>query len=129
MVRIVKPAERDRGTAQTPGMQREAGISPATSASEGLWMGFVQNAPGASSGAHHHGDAESGIYILQGRIRFRWGAKLEHEAIAEPGDFVFVPPMEVHLEENLGQDQPAQFVVARNSTGMIVVNVPDPRET
>jgi uncharacterized RmlC-like cupin family protein len=91
-------------------------------------MGVGYNDAGAKSGVHHHGEAESGIFILRGRIRFRWGEKLEHVVDTGPGDFVFVPPFEVHMEENLSAVEPAEFVLARNSTGVIVVNVPDPRE-
>ena len=128
MVKIIKPADRDGGTAQTPGMRREAGISSGTADSKGLWMGTAVNDPGAASGAHHHGANESGIYILRGRVRFRWGEKLEHVAIAEPGDFIFVPPYEVHMEENLDTENEAELLLARNSQEQIVVNVPDPRE-
>lgn len=128
MVKIIKPADRDRGTAQTPGMRREAGISAGTSGSAGLWMGTAVNDPGAASGVHHHGANESGIYILRGRVRFRWGEKLEHVADAEPGDFVFVPPFEIHMEENMDSDNEAELLLARNSQEAIVVNVPDPRE-
>ncbi len=108
-------------------MKREAGISAVLTGSEGLWMGTAVNAPGASSGAHHHGENESGIYILRGRVRFRWGPNLENVVDTEPGDFVFVPPYEVHLEENLDTDSEAELLLARNSQEQIVVNVPDPR--
>ncbi|RLT44019.1 MAG: cupin domain-containing protein [Chloroflexi bacterium] len=127
MVQLIRPGDRDRGTAQTPGMSREAGICAETTEATGLWMGVGSNAPGAASGAHHHGETESGIYIFSGQIRFRWGAHLEHVVDAAPGDFVFVPPHEVHSEENLSADAPASFVLARNSSEVIVVNVPDPR--
>ncbi len=127
MVKVIKPDERDCGTAQTPGMRREAGISSATAGSEGLWMGTAVNDPGAASGAHHHGQNESGIYILRGRVRFRWGAHLENVVDTEPGDFVFVPPFEVHMEENLDPENEAELLLARNSQEAIVVNVPDPR--
>ncbi len=127
MVQIVRPGERDPGTGQTPGMRREAGISGSTVGSRGLWMGIGVNEPGGVSGVHHHGENESGIYVLKGRLRFRWGEKLEHEAIAEPGDFIFVPPFEVHSEENLDPEHEAEFLLARNSLEAIVVNVPDPR--
>ncbi|GAB4327762.1 MAG: hypothetical protein Kow0010_11390 [Dehalococcoidia bacterium] len=127
MVQIIRKHERDSGTAQTPGMRREAGISAKLSGSQGLWMGVGVNEPGQASGVHHHGESESGIYILQGRIRFRWGPNLEHVADTEPGDFVFVPPHEVHMEENLDPDTEAVFILARNTQEAIVVNVPDPR--
>lgn len=127
MVKVIRPHERDAGTAQTPGMKREAAISAALTGSEGLWMGTATNSPGQCSAAHHHGANESGIYILRGRVRFRWGAKLEHVQDTQPGDFVFVPPFEVHMEENLDPDSPAELLLARNSQEQIVVNVPDPR--
>jgi uncharacterized RmlC-like cupin family protein len=128
MVTVIRPSERDRGTAQTPGMRREAGISAALSGSKGLWMGTAVNGPAACSAVHHHGANESGIYILRGRVRFRWGPKLENVVDTEPGDFVFVPPYEIHLEENLDAEHEAELVLARNSQEQIVVNVPDPRE-
>ncbi len=127
MVKVTRPNERDGGTAQTPGMKREAGISDRLSGSNGLWMGTAVNAPGQNSGAHHHGPNESGIYILRGRVRFRWGGKLEHVVDTEPGDFVFVPPYEVHLEENLDTAGEAELLLARNAQEQVVVNVPDPR--
>ena len=110
-------------------MVRQAGISKDLAGSEGLWMGLAVNGPGQQSGAHHHGANESGIYILKGRVRFRWGAKLEHVLDTEPGDFVFVPPHEVHLEENLDPNGPAELLLARNSQEQVVVNVPDPRDS
>ena len=94
-------------------MKREAGISAALTDSKGLWMGTAINSPGASSGAHHHGANESGIYILRGRVRFRWGEHLEHVVDTEPGDFIFVPPYEVHLEENLDPENEAELLLAR----------------
>lgn len=127
MVRVIRPDERDAGTAQTPGMRRTAAISAGLTGSRGLWMGTAVNAPGAASGAHHHGENESGIYILRGRVRFRWGDHLEHVVDAAPGDFVFVPPYEVHMEENLDAEAEAELLLARNSQEQIVVNVPDPR--
>jgi uncharacterized RmlC-like cupin family protein len=127
MVKVIRPDQRDCGTAQTPGMRREAGISEALTGSNGLWMGTAVNAPGQKSAAHHHGANESGIYILRGRVRFRWGPRLENVVDTEPGDFVFVPPYEVHVEENLDESGEAELLLARNSQEQIVVNVPDPR--
>jgi uncharacterized RmlC-like cupin family protein len=128
MVDVIHPGDRDLGTAQTPGMTREAAICASTTGARGLWMGFATNEAGAKSGVHHHGDSESGIYLLTGRLRFRFGDRLEHVVDAGPGDFVFVPPNEVHLEENL-EPHETTFIVARNTADAIVVEVPDPRES
>lgn len=125
-LRVVRSDERDRGTAQTPGMDRQAGVSKGTSGAERLWMGHVTVAPGVRSGAHHHGHLESGIYVISGHARFRYGERLEHSVEAGPGDFVFVPPQLVHEEMNLSADEPVLMVVARDQQEGLVVNVEVP---
>lgn len=122
-VRVVRPEERDRSTAQTAGMQREAGVAASTVGAEKIWVGYVTMAPGVKSGAHHHGPVESSIYIISGRARFRFGAKLEQTVEAGPGDFVYVPPEAVHQEMNLSDDEPITMIVARNGQENVVVNV------
>ena len=122
-LRIVRPHERDRATAQTPGMAREAGVSATTVGAEKIWVGYVTMAPGAVSGVHHHGPLESSIYVISGRARFRFGERLEQEAEAGPGDFVYVPPEAVHQEINLDPEAPVVMIVARDGQENIVVNV------
>ncbi len=122
-IRIVKPDQRDAGTAQTPGMTRAAGVSGATSGATGVWMGYVTNDPGFTSQAHHHGDVESGIYVISGQLTMRWGDRLEHSAEAGPGDFIFVPAQLVHQEINRSDSVQVTSVVARGGSENIVVNV------
>lgn len=124
---LIKPGQRSANTAQTPGMVRQAGIAPDVCGSQGLWVGFISAPPGPS-GAHHHGDAESGIYILRGRVRMHFGEMLESSLIAETGDFLYVPPRTIHVEENLSTTEAAELIVARNSADFLVVNVPNPRD-
>lgn len=125
-VRVVGPGERDAATAQTPGMQRAAGVSAKTCGSSEVWMGEVATAPGFRSGAHHHGDVESAIYVASGRCRFRWGEHLEHSADAAAGDFIFVPALVVHQEINVSDREPVVFIVARGSQENVVVNIEMP---
>ena len=124
---LVKPHQRGRNTIQTSGMDRQVGIAPDLCGNHGLWMGWVSTPPALASGVHHHGEAESGIYVLRGSMRFYYGDNLEYSVTAEQGDFIYVPPMIIHMEENLSNAEPVEFVVARNATEMIVVNVADPR--
>ena len=126
-IKLVRPADRDRGTAQTAGMAREAGISAETAGVRTIWSGYVRTPPGTASGVHHHGDCETAIYILSGHVRFRFGSKLEDYVDAEAGDFVYVPPNIVHTEENRSDSEPVELIVSRGCTSMLVVNVPDPR--
>lgn len=122
-IRIVKPHERDAGTAQTPGMTRVAGVSAATCGSSGVWMGQFTNEPGFRSAAHHHGDVESAIYVLSGRLRMRWGDHLQHEAEAAAGDFIFVPARLVHQEINASEREGVVGILARGGQENVVVNV------
>jgi uncharacterized RmlC-like cupin family protein len=117
-VRIIHPSDRDANTAQTPGMTRVAGIAAST-----VWMGEVLTEPGVRSGPHHHGDAESAIYVLRGRYRFRWGDRLERSAEGGAGDFIFVPANLLHQEINTSTDEPLVFILARGGQQNVVVNV------
>jgi uncharacterized RmlC-like cupin family protein len=124
-VRIIRADRRSNATPQTSGMKREAGIAPETTGNQALWMGVVTTPGGMVSGWHHHGDCETGIYVLQGRARFRWGPGGTESAEVGPGDFLAVAPSAVHMEEALG-DEDVMFVVARACSGIIVVNVDGP---
>ena len=124
-VTVIKPDQRSPNTAQTPNMVRQAGIARDTCGAGGLWIGYVSSPPGPS-GAHHHGHAESGIYVLSGNVRMHFGDRLEQSLDAEAGDFIFVPPNTAHVEENVGTE-PAELIVARNTADYLVVNVDDPR--
>ena len=121
-VRIIRPHERDASTAQTPGMHRVAAISAATG-SQSIWLGEVVTEPGFASGAHHHGDVESAIYVLTGTYRFRWGPQLENSEEGSAGDFILVPPHVIHQEINTSTTEQLVFILARASQENVVVNV------
>ena len=76
-VRVIPGDQLDPNTAQTPGMNRAAAINFARVGAEKLWAGTVTIHAGAKTGAHHHGELESVIYVLKGRARMRWGEALE----------------------------------------------------
>src|SRR5215467_4739220 len=97
-VRIVRHGEFDPSTPQTLGMHREAAISRASAGAEKIWAGTAIIEPGAQTGAHHYGALESVIYIVIGRVRMRWGDRLEFVAEAGLGDFIYVPPFVPHQE-------------------------------
>jgi uncharacterized RmlC-like cupin family protein len=122
-VRVVKAGQLDTNTPQTPGMNRAAAINRALAGAEKLWAGTVSIHPNAKTGAHHHGELESVIYVLQGRARMRWGEQLEYVAEAGPGDFIFVPPYVPHQEINASRDAPLECVVVRSGQEPIIVNL------
>jgi uncharacterized RmlC-like cupin family protein len=122
-VRVVSGASLDTNTPQTPGMNRAAAITHARAGAEKLWAGTVTIHPDAKTGAHHHGDLESVIYVVSGRARMRWGERLEFTAEAGPGDFIFVPPYVPHQEINASEHEPLECVLVRSGQEPVVVNL------
>ena len=122
-IRIVRADELDFNTPQTPGMTRAAAITHATAGAQKLWAGTVVVQPNAKTGAHHHGELETVLYIVKGRARFRWGERLEFVDEAGPGDFIYVPPYVPHQEINARPDQPVEAVVVRSGQEPVVVNL------
>jgi uncharacterized RmlC-like cupin family protein len=122
-VRVIPGDQLDTNTAQTPGMNRAAAINFARVGAEKLWAGTVTIHAGAKTGAHHHGELESVIYVLKGRARMRWGEALEFVAEAGPGDFIYVPPFVPHQEINASDDQPLECVLVRSGGEAVVVNL------
>src|SRR5262245_3202780 len=122
-VRIVSGQELDLNTPQTPGMNRAAAITHARAGANKLWAGTVTIHPNAKTGAHHHGELESVIYVVSGKARMRWGDRLEFTAEAGPGDFIYVPPFVPHQEINADPAEPLECVLVRSGQDPIVVNL------
>jgi uncharacterized RmlC-like cupin family protein len=121
-VRVIPGDSLDGNTAQTPGMLRAAAIDRARAGAQKLWAGTVRIEPRAKTGAHHHGELESVIYVVSGRARMRWGERLEFAAEAGPGDFIFVPPYVPHQEIN-ASTEPLECVLVRSGQEPVVVNL------
>jgi uncharacterized RmlC-like cupin family protein len=111
-------------------MDRAEGVGACTAGASIIWAGHVTVGPGVKSGAHHHGEIESAIYIISGKARFRYGDHLEHTVEANAGDFIYVPAYIVHQEINASSQEPVEMIVTRGSQENIVVNVeiPEARE-
>src|ERR1700758_4979872 len=129
-VKIIRAGNLDTDTPQTPGMTRAAAIDHARTGASKLWAGTVVVEPNAKTGAHHHGELETVLYIVRGRARFRWGEKLEFVDEAGPGDFIYVPPFVPHQEINARRDEPGEAVVGRSGEEPVVVNldIPSPED-
>jgi uncharacterized RmlC-like cupin family protein len=112
-VKVIPGNQLDRDTAQTPGMSRAAAINNARAGAQKIWAGTVKIEANAKTGAHHHGELESVIYVVSGRARMRWGERLEYVAEAGPGDFIFIPPFV----------PPLSCVVVRSGQEAVVINL------
>jgi uncharacterized RmlC-like cupin family protein len=122
-VKIIRANQLDPNTPQTPGMHRAAAITHARTGANKLWAGTVSIHANAKTGAHHHGELESIIYVVSGRARMRWGERLEYVADAGPGDFIYVPPFVPHQEINASREEPLSCVIVRSDQEPVVVNL------
>jgi uncharacterized RmlC-like cupin family protein len=104
----------------TPGMSRRLATN-----SEGMWTGTVDTEPHATSGWHHHGEYETTLYIVSGRMRMESGPGGDDVVEAGPGDFLRVPAGAIHRESN-PSDEPVHAVIVRCGTGEPTVNVDGP---
>lgn len=112
-------------TALSGGCIRVTGVGPgATAGTTKIWFGKVSNEPGYRSLPHHHGDAETGGYVLKGKGRIYFGENYSEFFDMEEGDFVFVPPNWPHVEVNMSTTEELIWLTTRTPDN-IVVNLPD----
>jgi uncharacterized RmlC-like cupin family protein len=90
------------------------GISRHTVGARGLSMNLVVIPPGGKAEPHLHKGFESAVYVLQGRVKTRFGPGLKESVITEAGDFLFIPPDVPHQPINLSATQTARAIVVRN---------------
>ena len=127
-LRLIRAGSLSGDTAQTGGMIRTAAISGDLVGAQALWMGRTVVLPGTSSGDHHHGDSETGIYVVSGHPVFVFRDPVSGSVVrleTAPGDYVWVPPHVPHREENPSPDADAVVVIARATQEAIVVSVPE----
>lgn len=122
-VKIVRAGDLDLNTPQTPGMTRAAAITHARTGANKLWAGTVVVQPNAKTGPHHHGELETVLYVVRGRVRMRWREHLEFSGEANQGDFIYVPPYVPHQEINASAEESCEAVVVRNGREPVVVNL------
>jgi len=122
-VKIVHAGELDMNTPQTSGMTRAAAITHARTGAEKLWAGTMVVQPDAKTGPHHHGELETVLYVVRGRVRMRWGDHLELSEEARAGDFIYVPPYVPHQEINASTDQVLECVLVRSDGQAVAINL------
>src|SRR5436190_24303642 len=88
-LRVIRSGDRCPDQA-SGAMLREAAIAESTVGAQKIWLGYVELGPGLISAVHHHGEAESGIYIISGNARFFSGDAFDEREEANAGDFVWV---------------------------------------
>ena len=125
---VTRKGEEDQETGQSGGCVRVSGVGPQHTPATKIWFGRVSNEPGYRSYPHHHGDAETGGYVLKGHGRIYFGAGYRQFVDMTEGDFVFVPPNMPHVEVNMSTVDELVWLTCRTPDN-IVVNLPDVADT
>jgi uncharacterized RmlC-like cupin family protein len=123
--RVIRPLELVSHAIAATGISRIPAITQELVGADKLWIGMTVLEPGSGTGPHHHGDNETGVYLVAGRLRLRWGERLESETELEIGDLLFVPPYLPHEEVNPSEDEAAIWVVVWSDRQLHVPLEPD----
>lgn len=106
---------RPEGTVSTKQqLQNFIGISEKTAGSTGLCMHKIVIPPGGAALPHIHNGYETAIYIIQGRVKTRYGEGLSESVTNEAGDFMFIPADVPHQPINISDTEEAIAIVTRN---------------
>ena len=119
-LQVNRKADLVASPGQTANAIRISGVSRENSEVDGLWFGKVHTGPGEVSDAHHHGEAETGGYVLQGRGFIRSGDGYRDIIYLEEGDFVYVPPFIPHIEGNASRTRELIWVTTRTPDNIVV---------
>lgn len=123
-IKVVRSVDLSEATGQTQHALRRAGVSRENTDATRIWLGKVHTPAGYASDAHHHGDAETGGYVLKGRAYILYGEGYRERVELEEGDFIFVPPHLPHIEGNASDSEELIWMTARTPDN-IVVNLDD----
>jgi len=121
---VTRKGAEHRDTGQSGGAVRISGVSPQHTPATKIWYGQVSNEPGYRSFPHHHGEAETGGYVLRGHGRIYFGEDYKDFIDMTEGDWVFVPPYMPHVEANMSVTEELVWLTARTPEN-IVVNLDD----
>ncbi len=121
---VTRAGEENQETGQSGGATRVSGVGPQHTPATRIWFGQVSNDPGYRSYPHHHGEAETGGYVLRGHARIYFGEGYGRFIDMTAGDWVFVPPYMPHVEANMSTTEELVWLTTRTPDN-IVVNLED----
>lgn len=117
---VTRAGQEYGGTGQSGGAHRVSGVSIQHTPATKIWFGKVSNDPGFRSLPHHHGEAETGGYVLRGHGRIYFGDDYSEWIDMTEGDFVFVPPFMPHVEANMSVADELVWLTTRTPDNIVV---------
>jgi uncharacterized RmlC-like cupin family protein len=95
-------------------------------AKPGLWAGIATTQPGLVSGWHHHGDHDTIVYVLSGRLAIEFGEGGRQAVQVTAGDFLVIPSGLVHREGTPTGDPSESVVIRAGGDGPPTIEVDGP---
>ncbi|HEU4865014.1 MAG TPA: cupin domain-containing protein [Actinomycetota bacterium] len=95
-------------------------------AKPGLWAGIATTQPGLVSGWHHHGDHDTIVYVLSGRLAIEFGEGGRQAVQVAAGDFLVIPSGLVHREGTPTGDASESVVIRAGGDGPPTIEVDGP---
>ncbi|GAA0993003.1 cupin domain-containing protein [Subtercola frigoramans] len=117
---VTREGAEHADTGQSGGAHRISGVSIQHTPATKIWFGKVSNEPGFRSLPHHHGEAETGGYVLTGIARIYFGEGYREYVDMAQGDFVFVPPYMPHVEVNMSTTDELVWLTTRTPDNIVV---------
>ena len=117
---VTRSGSEVENTGQSGGAHRISGVSIQHTPATKIWFGKVSNDPGFRSLPHHHGEAETGGYVLKGIARIYFGEGYSEWLDMAEGDFVFVPPYMPHVEANMSTTEELVWLTTRTPDNIVV---------
>jgi uncharacterized RmlC-like cupin family protein len=104
-----QPIEKQRSEIN-PGLSAIAGVNAGISAvpilpnpvalTRHLSITQFSTVPGGLSETHHHGELDTGVYVIRGTIGFKCGVGMQDYVTMRQGELGFIDPLAVHAENN-----------------------------
>jgi uncharacterized RmlC-like cupin family protein len=117
---VTRKGHENQETGQSGGAVRVSGVGPQHTPATRIWFGKVSNDPGYRSLPHHHGEAETGGYVLKGKGRIYFGDDYAKYEDLDEGDFVFVPPYMPHVEANMSTTEELVWLTTRTPDNIVI---------
>lgn len=96
------------------GITYRTGLSAHNVGATSLSMNVATIPPGGVARAHIHVGFEVMLYVLEGRVRHRYGPGLRESVDNGAGDFIYIEPGVPHEVYNLSDAEPVVAVVSRS---------------
>jgi uncharacterized RmlC-like cupin family protein len=115
-----------RAEARRPASGLPAGVTGLEAiADPRVWVGFLELAPGAASGWHHHGEWNSYAHVSSGVLRWEFGPDGGDAIEVGAGDVGRMPAWLVHRDVSAG-DEPLAMILFRAGSGPLTIDVDGP---